>query len=121
MYEEIVMRPTFRIIVISSIIFFSTHAAAGALQCIGMDLKGNTIHLILDTESSTLNINGNILKVTGVIMGNKGVATQNFISNSGVVVYDAMVFLDPPDALFYQYNASTSDVLGQASLACHMN
>ncbi|MFJ1267884.1 hypothetical protein ACD661_04830 [Legionella lytica] len=91
---------------------------AGILQCVGM-LNGITVNIISDPDSKTLNVNGNILKVTGANAQNTGFRTENYINNNGVVVYYSMALDNDNKPVLIQYNGVNQDPEFYIDLACH--
>jgi hypothetical protein len=70
--------------VIVFILPFSVYAEG--MICIGMDGSGQTLHVIMDVDTGTLNINGTILQIIGGSKDGAKVWTKNYISDLGVVV-----------------------------------
>jgi len=95
-------------------------AVANNIQCVGMDPKGTTINVILDWDTYSLNVNGDVLNLANVTKGINGFATQGFISTEGVLVYDSIVReTDSDNIVLYQFNAVTNGLISKVNLACH--
>lgn len=107
-------------IMCSFLIFFYIGVGnAGILQCVGMTSTGITINVISDSDSRTLNVNGNILKVIGTTISGKGFTTENYINKNGMVVYFSMTRDDSGNPILIQYNGVNQEPELYISLACH--
>jgi hypothetical protein len=110
-----------------TVFLFMLSASAMALNnwsymsCNGTDTTGKNIYLTAYSDSSTVNINGNSLKVVGKTRNGQGVVTESFIATNGVVVYDSIVPTSNTNLSLYQFNAVTESLLAQASLSCGFN
>ena len=93
--------------------------SANYMKCNGTDTAGNSVYLISYQNSSTVNINGDILNIVGPTRNGQGVVTQNFLSVYGVLVYDSIVPVNNTNLTIYQFNAVTQALLAQAWLTCN--
>lgn len=91
---------------------------ASILQCVGME-SGVTVNLISDSDSGTLNINGNILKVVGVTRNGRGVTTEDYINRNGMVVYFSLSTDDYNNPVLIQFNGVNQEAEMYIALACH--
>lgn len=100
--------------------FFSALAYSNGLSCIGMDGTGQTIHILFDVDTATLNVNGHILKIAGGSKDGKDILTNNYISDEGILAKGIMTHKKrgADDAIFLQVNAVTKDVIAKVPLAC---
>lgn len=92
---------------------------AYTMKCNGTDTAGNSVYLIGDSNSQAVNINGDILTIVGKTRNNQGVVTQNFITVSGVLVYDSLVPVNNTNLTIYQFNAVTQALLAQVFMSCN--
>jgi hypothetical protein len=99
----------------------TTMAASNAsyMKCTGTDTAGQSVYLITYPNSSTVNINGDMLNIVGKTRNGQGVVTQNFLSVYGVLVYDSLVPVNNNSLTIYQFNAVTETLLAQAWLTCN--
>lgn len=109
-------------LILSAILFLvgvsTTVNAASYMYCNGTDTAGQNVYLIAYSNSSVVNINGDILSIVGLTRNGQGVVTENFISVSGVLVYDSIVPINDDSLTIYQFNAVTNKLLAQAWLVC---
>ncbi len=91
---------------------------AYTVKCTGTDSAGYSIYFIGDSNSLTVNINGDILSIVGKTRNNQGVVTQQFINVFGTLVYDSIVPINNNSLTLYQFNAVTQALLAQAWLSC---
>ena len=112
-----IIKPFFIGILISCL---SSLANSEGLSCIGMDGSGQTIHLIFDVDTATININGHILKISSGSKDGKKIWTTNYISDQGVLSKGILTHkkAGADDSTFLQVNAVTSDVIAKVPLAC---
>ena len=89
------------------------------MRCNGTDTAGNSVYLITYSNSSVVNINGDMLSIVGKSNNGQGVVTQNFLSVFGVLVYDSLVPVNNTTLTIYQFNAVTQALLAQAWLNCN--
>ena len=97
---------------------FSCHSYAQTAYCNGYDATGYAIYFIGSSDSNTVNINGDILRVVGKTRDGTGVVTETFIATNGVLVYDSLVPVTSNTLSIYQFNAITNKLLAFASLNC---
>ena len=93
-------------------------ANATYVKCSGSDTTGKSVYLITYPNSSTVNINGDMLNIVGTTRNGQGVVTQNFLSVYGILVYDSIVPVNSNSLTIYQFNAVTQALLAQAWLTC---
>lgn len=98
----------------------STPGYSDGLSCIGMDGTGQTIHLLLDVDTATVNINGNILKINGGSKDGEDIWTRNYISDEGVLAKGVLTHKKrgSDDLIFLQVNAVNNNLIAQVPLAC---
>ncbi|WP_133139675.1 hypothetical protein [Legionella genomosp. 1] len=97
---------------------YSTSSHALIIQCVGMDKSGQTIHVLYDGATYTININGHIFKLINKTQSGTGFATENFISDSGEVLYFSFGLIDNTFFLT-QFNAVTNKLISHVELTCH--
>lgn len=100
--------------------FVALSANAEITKCVGMESDGSTIHVMVDSESNTMNIEGEIYKIIAPTQDHKGISTENYLTVKGHTVYDSLVYdTNPSTAMFYQINDKTKGVIAQIPVACH--
>lgn len=100
------------------LVAFSAHA--DITKCVGMESDGSTIHVMVDSNSNTMNIEGEIYKIIAPTQDHKGISTENYQTVKGHTVYDSLVYdSNQTTAMFYQINDKTKDVIAQIPVACH--
>jgi hypothetical protein len=87
---------------------------ANVLDCIG-DSKGTTIHMISDTASLTMNVNGRIHRI---VSAKPTIDTENFVTEQGNLVYDSLG-MSGDKIILYQHDAKTNNLIAVVPLACH--
>lgn len=92
-------------------------AQAESLKCIGQDAAGNTINVILDKESGTVNVNGNILKIVSETEDKKGISSEDFKTDTKTV-YVSLV-PDGDNLILHEFDAKTNNLDQTVNLACH--
>lgn len=107
------------LIIIFLHLFIILPIQAKGVDCIGMDMTGKSIHAIVDIDTHTININGDILNIIAPTKGGNGYATQNFLNTDGVYVYDSFVINQDLTISIYQLNAVNDITLSKANLVCH--
>lgn len=97
------------------------NANADITKCVGMESDGSSIHVMVDSSSNTMNIEGEIYKIIAPTQDHKGISTEDYQTVKGHTVYDSLVFdkTDQTTAVFYQINDKTKDVIAQIPVACH--
>lgn len=108
---------TFTFVLIS---FFPLHSFADGLSCIGMDGSGQTIKLIFDVDTASINVNGNILKIAGGSKDGKTVWTQDYLTDKGVLAKGLLTHKEVGDdnVTFKQVTTKKSEVIAVVPLAC---
>lgn len=80
-----------KIVAVASVLACAGSAYAEAFRCVGMDGTGQKITVIFDESTKTLNINGDILKITSGTVDGKGIATNSYHRDDGKYVYASLV------------------------------
>lgn len=114
------MKLTNLLILIFLVFQLTTLSYAAGLTCVGMDGSGQTLHLIFDVNTATININGKILEINGGSKDGKKMWTKNYISDQGILAKVILTHKKPGDdnSTLEQVNAITNDVIARAPLAC---
>lgn len=86
--------------------------------CVGMDAQGNTIHAIIDPETNTLNVNGDIFKIIAGTVGKNGVSTGDYTTDENNLVYDSVTKNSEGKITLYQFDAKTDKVKATVPMAC---
>ena len=116
--------------IICTLIMLSMMGAVQAknIECIGMDAATNkTWKVIGNTKNDQLIINGDVFNVVSYKDNDKVnvVFTENFISESGTYVYNAIGFSKSGQLKGHWYmiqrNAATDKVIGYAQLSCSIS
>jgi hypothetical protein len=110
----------FLYVILLSIISLSANAlnSWSVMSCSGADTAGKSVYLTASSDSSTVTINGDVLRIMGKTRNNLGVYTESFIATSGIVVYDSLVPITNTSIGIYQFNAVTEALLAKAALNC---
>lgn len=107
---------------LASFLFFLslTSAWAESMQCIGMDGSGQTLRVIVDVPSGTVNINGHILEIASGSKDGRTLTTKNYVSDEGILA-KAILTHTPgkTDVTLLQVNSATKELIARAPLACH--
>lgn len=100
-------------------IFLPNVTFAEGYSCIGMDASGQTLKVIFNVSSGTLNINGNILHLEGG--DEKTIQTETYATDKGIATKALLVHKSPkdPNVTLLQVNAVTKAVITKIPLACH--
>lgn len=88
------------------------------MVCTGADNAGFPVTLTAYSDSDTVTINGDNLRIVGKTLNGQGVVTENFITTTGVLVYDSLVPFSNTALNAYQFNAVTQNLLAKATLYC---
>ncbi len=112
-----------RVLQLLSLVFFIsfttiTTAYAESFQCVGMDGEGNKINVLYDEDTMTINVNGQILKVTNGTQGKNGVATEDFTDDNGKKVYVSLVTEGKGKFILRKIATKDDEELVRVPLAC---
>lgn len=98
-------------------------AQAEILKCAGQDSNGTAFNVQFnsDPQNQVLTVNGTTHKIEASTKNHKGVATENYSSDSGVLVYDS--FLKKTDTNYFleRFNAMTDEILFTVDLNCNIS
>ena len=83
------------------------------MACSGADTYGYPVNLTAYSDSLLVTINGDRLRIVGKTINGQGIVTENFVSVSGMVVYDSIVPYSNTNLNIYQFNAVTQNLLAK--------
>jgi len=86
-----------------------------------MSQTGLTVNVLYDFDTNTLNVNNNVLKITGVTQGNNGLTSESFITGAGTAAYYSLSIDVSAKVTLYEFNTVTQELLNQINLACVKN
>jgi hypothetical protein len=106
-----------RLILTTAIATGTTIASAESMKCTGMNDSGKTVHVLVDWDTETLNVDGDIMKIVAGTQGENGVATENFKTEDGTLVYNSIT-VNGKQITINQYDAKTDEFIASVKLAC---
>lgn len=101
-----------------SVMCLSSTVVAQTFTCVGMDPTGKKINVIYDEDTSTINVNGTILKIQAATNAHNGVATEDYELDTGKKAYVSLVVEDKDKIVVRQMDSKTDDELSKVELAC---
>ncbi len=108
----------FQICTLLSVMCLSTASVAQTFTCVGMDPTGKKINLIYDEDTSTINVNGTLLKIQAATNAHNGVATEDYEIENGKKAYVSLVVEDKDKIVVRQMDSKNDDELSKVELAC---
>jgi hypothetical protein len=96
----------------------SSCAFADSYRCVGMDSHGKKINVLYDEGTSSINVNGTILKVEAPTQGKNGVATEEYELEDGTKAYVSLVVEGKNKIVMRQMDAKTDEEIATVDLAC---
>ena len=107
-----------RILAGIALLILSSTSFAASYKCVGLDGEGNKINVLYDEDTSTVNVNGHILKIEAGTNGKNGVATEDFKNDDDVEVYYSLVVEGKGKIVLRQMTTKDDEELAVVPLAC---
>lgn len=114
------MKTTIKLgLLLLSLLAFSAQAVV--ISCVGMDENGATLHVLYDSDSSTLNLNGSVHKIRGDTPDHSGVSTVNFVADDGANIYYTLTATKDKSMFLSKFDAKTDNLITKINVTCINN
>lgn len=105
-------------VVFTLILFMSLNAKAEVISCVGQATNGDALHVLYDSDSSSINLHNKVHKIKSGSVSDQGATSESFTNVHNVNVYVVLILNDKTKQLKI-YDAKSNKVKGTFNLACH--